>query len=76
MPDDTRELIAVADFYRWLVAAAALVALVVVAKVAGAASFEAFPSLAVPVGAAELALCASLLVAALLPFADRRGIAP
>jgi energy-coupling factor transport system permease protein len=60
----------------FLSSAAVLVALVVAAKVAGVAEFEAFPTLRAPLGAAELALCAALLVVALLPFADRRGIAP
>ena len=60
----------------FLGSAAAIVALVVAAKVAGAGAFEAFPSLVVPLGAGELALSAALVFAALLPFGDRRGIAP
>ena len=41
----------------------------------GVASFEAYPRLVADAGPAELALAAALLVAALAPFADRRGIA-
>jgi energy-coupling factor transport system permease protein len=60
----------------FLASACAILGLVVGAKVGGVAGFEAFPTLAVPLGGAELALCAGIVVAALLPFADRRGIAP
>ena len=60
----------------FLCSAAAVVALVVAAKVLGVADFEAFPTLVVPIGVAEIALCVALVAAALLPFADRRGIAP
>jgi energy-coupling factor transport system permease protein len=55
-------------------AAAALVALLVAARVAGIATFAAYPSLSAPVGPAELVLAAGLLTTALLPFLDRRGI--
>lgn len=41
----------------------------------GVASFTAYPRLAVDVGPAELVLAAVLVLVALLPFADRRGIA-
>ena len=58
----------------FLMSAAAVVGLVVAAKVGGVAGFEAFPSLVVPVRSDEVALCAALLVVALLPFCDRRGI--
>ena len=37
-------------------------------------AFEAYPRLVVPVGGGELALAAALMLVALLPFADRRGI--
>jgi energy-coupling factor transport system permease protein len=61
----------------WFIAsAAAVVALVVGAKLAGVGGFEAFPSLDAPLGAGEGALAAALVLVALLPFADRRGIAP
>jgi energy-coupling factor transport system permease protein len=60
----------------FLASAGALVALTVGAKLGGVADFEAFPSLVVPLGAAEAGLCAALVAAALLPFADRRGVSP
>jgi energy-coupling factor transport system permease protein len=61
----------------WFAASAgAVAALTVAAKLGGVAAFAAFPSLDVPAGAAEVALCCALAAVALLPFADRRGIAP
>jgi energy-coupling factor transport system permease protein len=61
----------------WFLASAlAIVVLTVVALVAGVASFEAFPEVDMPVGAGEVALSAAFVVVALLPFAERRGIAP
>jgi len=57
-------------------AAGALVALVVVARVAGLASFEAYPALHAPSGTGELLLAGALIVVALAPFLDRRGIEP
>jgi energy-coupling factor transport system permease protein len=59
----------------FLCSAAALVALTVGAKLGGVAAFEAFPSLVVPLGPGEAALAVALVAVALLPFADRRGIA-
>jgi energy-coupling factor transport system permease protein len=55
-------------------AAVAIAALTIGARVAGVSAFAAYPSLSAPVGAAELALAAAVVVVALLPFADRRGI--
>jgi energy-coupling factor transport system permease protein len=55
-------------------AAVAIVALVVAARVAGVAPFAAYPSLQAPVRAGEIALAATLIAVALLPFADRRGV--
>ena len=57
-------------------AASALVVLVIGAHVAGLASFAAYPALHAPVGAAELLLAGALIVVALAPFLDRRGIEP
>jgi energy-coupling factor transport system permease protein len=54
--------------------AVALIALVIVARVAGVATFAAYPSLDAPVGPAEIGLALTIVVVALLPFADRRGI--
>jgi energy-coupling factor transport system permease protein len=56
--------------------AAAIFVLAVVGRLAGAASFSAYPSVHMPVNAGTLALCAALLAAVLLPFGDRRGIDP
>jgi energy-coupling factor transport system permease protein len=55
-------------------AAIAVAGFVVAAKLAGVAEFAAYPRLHVPLGAAEAVLAAALVVVALLPFADRRGI--
>jgi len=56
--------------------AAAVVALALAGRLSGAASFDAYPLLHVRLDAGTLALCAALLVAVLLPLADRRGIEP
>jgi energy-coupling factor transport system permease protein len=55
-------------------AAAALVVVAVVARVAGVADFEAYPELSAPVGGGEVALACLLVLVALVPFTDRRGI--
>jgi energy-coupling factor transport system permease protein len=55
--------------------AVALAAAAIGAHLAGIEAFDASPSFSAPVGAQQLALCALLAVCALLPFADRRGIA-
>jgi energy-coupling factor transport system permease protein len=56
-------------------AAAAVLALVAAgARVRGVADFATYPSLRAPLGAGELALAGALVVVALAPFADRRGI--
>ena len=44
------------------------------ARLLGVASFEAYPRTLAPVGAAEWILCAALVLVALAPFADRRGV--
>jgi energy-coupling factor transport system permease protein len=54
--------------------AAALIALAVAARLAGIATFAAYPSLDAPVGPAEAGLAVAIVVVAWLPFADRRGI--
>jgi energy-coupling factor transport system permease protein len=58
----------------FVAAAAALAGLALGAHLGGVAAFTAYPSLSAPVGAAEVALAAAIVVVALLPFADRRGI--
>jgi energy-coupling factor transport system permease protein len=50
------------------------VALSVSARIAGVADFEAYPSLSAPLGADEFAFAAVLVVVALAPFLDRKGI--
>jgi energy-coupling factor transport system permease protein len=54
----------------FLAAAIVLVALAVV----GGERFEAYPELVVPVDTTQLSLAAALVVVALVPFADRKGI--
>jgi energy-coupling factor transport system permease protein len=54
--------------------AVALIALTAAARVAGVAGFASYPSLSMAAGPSELALAAAILVVALAPFADRRGI--
>jgi len=56
--------------------AAAILALAVLGRLTGAASFSAYPSVHMPTSAGALALCAALILATLLPFCDRRGIEP
>jgi energy-coupling factor transport system permease protein len=60
----------------FLAAAGALAVLSIAVRVAGAASFSAYPSLQAPAGGAALAVAAAILALALLPFADRRGLRP
>jgi energy-coupling factor transport system permease protein len=55
-------------------AAVGVVAIAAVARVAGLAPFQAYPSTHAPAGPRELAVAVALLVVALLPFADRRGV--
>ncbi|HEX7299566.1 MAG TPA: energy-coupling factor transporter transmembrane component T [Solirubrobacteraceae bacterium] len=54
--------------------ALALAVLAVGARLAGVADFAAYPRLSAPVGGAEVALACALVLVALAPFADRRGI--
>ncbi|HTA98074.1 MAG TPA: energy-coupling factor transporter transmembrane component T [Solirubrobacteraceae bacterium] len=56
------------------ISAVFMFALALFGRLAGAAPFNAYPLLSMPVSAATLALCVALPVAVLLPFADRRGI--
>lgn len=56
--------------------AAVLVVLALGARIAGAAAFEAYPALAGDWGPVTWGLAAALVVLPLVPFADRRGIAP
>jgi energy-coupling factor transport system permease protein len=54
--------------------AAAVLALALLGRLTGLASFTAYPLLHIPLSAGLLLLCAALPLAVLLPFADRRGI--
>jgi energy-coupling factor transport system permease protein len=53
--------------------AVAVLALAGAARIAGVAAFEAVPRLDAPVGPGEIAFVVALAVAALVPFAARRG---
>ena len=55
-------------------AAVAVLAISVAARIAGVADLDAYPALSVQLGWREVALAAGLLVVALAPFVDRRGI--
>jgi energy-coupling factor transport system permease protein len=55
--------------------AVAVIALAASARLGELAPFQAYPSLRSPAGAGVLAVAAALVLCALLPFADRRGIA-
>jgi energy-coupling factor transport system permease protein len=55
--------------------ALAVLALAIGGRLAGLAPFRAYPSLHAPVNTGGLAVAAALLICALAPFADRRGIA-
>jgi energy-coupling factor transport system permease protein len=59
----------------FLAAAGAVIVLTVISRSAGLASFRAYPSLSTGSVTSALAIGAGLLVCALLPFADRRGVA-
>ena len=58
----------------FLASAVALVALAAGARLTGVAAFEAYPRTQAHVGPAEIALALALIVAALAPFADVRGV--
>jgi energy-coupling factor transport system permease protein len=60
--------------YAFAISAAGIVALAVIARAVGLARFSSDPALHVPVGVGAVAVAAGLLVFALAPFADRRGI--
>jgi energy-coupling factor transport system permease protein len=51
-----------------------IVASSVIARLAGVADFDAYPSLQVPLGVGELVFAAALALVAVVPFLDRRGI--
>ena len=55
---------------------AAIVALAIAGRVSGTAGFDAYTEIRMVLDPGTLALCAGLLLALLLPFADRRGIEP
>ena len=58
----------------FLASAAAVLVLALVARIVGLAPFSAYPALQAPLPAGEVGLAAALILCALLPFADRRGI--
>jgi energy-coupling factor transport system permease protein len=58
----------------FLAASCAIAGLSIAGRVAGLAPFHAYPSLVAPVRLGQAALAVGLLVCALAPFADRRGV--
>ena len=58
----------------FMAAALVVVGVSIVARVSPAAAFSAYPTLQVAAGPGALALAGLLVVAALAPFADRRGL--
>jgi energy-coupling factor transport system permease protein len=60
--------------YAFALSAAGIVVVAVGARLAGLAPFESDPALHAPVGAGGVAVAGGLLVFALAPFLDRRGI--
>jgi energy-coupling factor transport system permease protein len=58
----------------FLCAALAVITLALAGRLTGAASFEAYPLLHLPIYGSTWVLCAALIAAVLLPFVDRRGI--
>jgi hypothetical protein len=56
--------------------AVAILTLSLFGRFGGAASFDAYPLVRMPVTVATGAVCAGLTAAVLLPFVDRRGIDP
>jgi energy-coupling factor transport system permease protein len=58
----------------FVASAAAVLALALVGRLSGVADFASYPRITMRLDPGTLALCAALLVAILLPFADRRGI--
>lgn len=55
-------------------AATAILVLVIGARLDGIAPFEAYPAITAPLGVREWVLAIAIVVCALLPFADRKGI--
>jgi energy-coupling factor transport system permease protein len=60
----------------FLASAAAVLALALLARIGGAARFDAYPELHAATGGPTYVLAGALFVAVLAPFADRRGIDP
>jgi energy-coupling factor transport system permease protein len=58
----------------FLASAVAVLALALLGRIGGAASFTAYPLLHAACGVGLFALCAALVLVILLPFGDRRGI--
>lgn len=56
--------------------AAAILGLALAGRLAGAATFEAYPLVHMPTSVGTLVLCGALMLAVLLPFCDRRGVDP
>jgi energy-coupling factor transport system permease protein len=59
----------------FLLSALTVLMLALAGRLSDAASFDAYPTVHAPIHLSTLLLCAGLLLAVLLPLADRRGIA-
>jgi energy-coupling factor transport system permease protein len=62
--------------FAFLAAAAAMLALALAGRLAGLEPFSAYPALRLPLPPGEVMLAAGIVICSLLPFAERRGIAP
>ncbi len=62
--------------FAFAASALAIGALALLGRLGGLTPFSAYPAVQAPAGAQVLGVCAALILAALLPFAVRRGIAP
>lgn len=58
----------------FIAAATGIIALALAGRLGGLAPFSAYPTFSAPAGPPVLVVSAALLVVALLPFADRRGV--
>jgi energy-coupling factor transport system permease protein len=62
--------------FAFVCSAVVILALAIVGVSVESGSFQAYPLVRMPVSVGTLALCAALIAAIALPFADRRGIDP
>ncbi len=60
--------------FAFAASAAAVLALALIGRLAGVASFSAYPRISMPLDLGTPALCLAIAIAVVLPFFDRRGI--